>query len=59
MESEMMTNAEKYLKKDTDLHEFAVRLTNQMSYLDDLKFYSEDMEAEILHFLKKEYYEDD
>lgn len=54
-----MTNAEKYLKKDTDLHEFAVRLTNQMSYLDDLKFYSEDMEMEILHFLKKKYYEDD
>lgn len=54
-----MTNADKYLKKDTNLYEFAVRLTNQMSYLDDLKFYSEDMEMEILHFLKKEYYEDD
>ena len=49
-----MTNADKYLKEGTDIKKFVEALTYVVSYFDGLKYYSTDVEEELLHYLNKE-----
>ena len=49
-----MTNAEKYLKDGVDIKEFAIKLTKQISKWDELSYYSEGMENDIVAFLEEQ-----
>lgn len=49
-----MTNAEKFLKDGVDIKKFVEALTYVVSYFDDLKFYSTEIEKELLYYLNME-----
>lgn len=49
-----MINADKYLKEPHDIGKFVQKLVKEISYFDDLKYYSNDMETAILTFFSEE-----
>ena len=49
-----MTNAEKYLKDGVTIKEFAVEITKQISKWDELSYYSNNIENDIIDFLSTE-----
>lgn len=49
-----MTNADKFLKDDTDGGEFVKELVKKISYFDSCRYYSEEMEHEIVMFLEEQ-----
>ena len=49
-----MTNAEKYLKDNVSVEEFAEKLTKKISRWDELSYYSEGIEKDIIEYLNEE-----
>ena len=49
-----MTNKDKYLKDNVSVEELAGAITKELSYFDDLSYYSENMEQAIIEFLNEQ-----